>query len=61
MEEKTNWEEFIEMNAQSVAERNNANQACKMAIAEIVEEIKDCKTFHEVCSVIALIELKYGF
>lgn len=60
MEEKTDWEEFIDMNALSIAEKNNGREACKMAIADVIEQIEDCKNFHEICSVIALIKLKHG-
>lgn len=59
MEEKTDWEEFIDMNALSVAEKNNGRQACKMAILQIIEEIEDCKNFHEVCQVIQTLRLRY--
>lgn len=59
MEEQTNWEEFIELNAMNIAEERNTKIACKMAIINVIEEIEDCKNFHEVCQVIQTLRLRY--
>lgn len=59
IDEELSWQELIQMYLPATYQEE-AKQACVKAVHELIEQIEECKTLHEVHQIIEVFKLEHG-